>query len=146
MPPYQRPIYPHIQSVFVSWLSIADWSSARSGVAFLKDEIRTLLAHNSRFIRKGHMIFDSQMTRRGFAAAAVTGAAAVGLLGASTNSASAYQGNMERALGSLHQALGELRQATANKGGHRVRAMELVNQAIAETQAGVEFADEHGGG
>jgi hypothetical protein len=112
----------------------------------LKDEIRTLLAHNSRFIRKGHMMFDSQMTRRGFAAAAVTGAAAVGLLGASTNSANAYQGNMERALGSLHQALGELRQATANKGGHRVRAMEFVNQAIAETQAGVEFADEHGGG
>jgi hypothetical protein len=32
------------------------------------------------------------------------------------------------------------------KGGHRARAMELVNQAIAETQAGVEFADEHGGG
>jgi len=86
------------------------------------------------------------MTRRGFAAAAATGAATIGLLGASANSASAYQGNMERALGSLHQALGELRQATANKGGHRVRAMELVNQAIAETQAGVEFADEHGGG
>ena len=91
-------------------------------------------------------MFDARMTRRGFAAAAATGAATIGLLGASVNSASAYQGNMERALGSLHQALGELRQATANKGGHRARAMELVNQAIAETQAGVEFADEHGGG
>jgi hypothetical protein len=91
-------------------------------------------------------MFDSKMTRRGFAAAAATSAAAIGLIGASTNFASAYQGNMERALGSLRQALGELRQATANKGGHRVRAMELVNQAIAETQAGVEFADEHGGG
>jgi hypothetical protein len=91
-------------------------------------------------------MFDSKMTRRGFATAAATGAATIGLLGASANSASAYQGNMERALGSLHQALGELRQATANKGGHRARAMELVNQAIAETQAGVEFADEHGGG
>jgi hypothetical protein len=92
------------------------------------------------------MMFDSKLTRRGFAATAATGVAAIGLLGASANSADAYQGNMERAVASLYQALGELRQATANKGGHRGRAMELVNQAIAETQAGIEFADEHGGG
>jgi hypothetical protein len=38
-----------------------------------------------------------------------------------------------------------LRESTANKGGHRARAMDLVRQAIEETQAGVEFADEHGG-
>ena len=91
-------------------------------------------------------MFDSKMTRRGFAATAATGVAAIGLLGASANSARAYQGNMERALASLYQALGELRQATSNKGGHRVKAMELVSQAVAETQAGIEFADEHGGG
>jgi hypothetical protein len=54
--------------------------------------------------------------------------------------------NMERALGSLHQALGSLRESTANKGGHRGRAMELVQQAIEETQAGIDFADDHGGG
>jgi hypothetical protein len=53
---------------------------------------------------------------------------------------------MERALGSLHQALGSLRESTANKGGHRGRAMELVQQAIEETQAGIDFADDHGGG
>ncbi len=91
-------------------------------------------------------MLDSKITRRGFATAAVTGVAAVGLLGASAKSADAYQGNMERAMSSLYQALGELREATANKGGHRARAMELVGQAIAETQAGIEFADEHGGG
>ena len=45
-------------------------------------------------------MFDSRMTRRGFAAAAATGAATIGVLGVSVNSASAYQGNMERALGS----------------------------------------------
>jgi hypothetical protein len=87
----------------------------------------------------------SKLTRRGFAAAA-TGVAAIGLLGASAKSADAYQGNMERALSSLQQALGSLRESTANKGGHRARAMDLVRQAIEETQAGVEFADEHGGG
>ena len=87
----------------------------------------------------------SKLTRRGFAAAA-TGVAAIGLLGASAKSADADQGNMERALSSLQQALGSLRESTANKGGHRARAMDLVRQAIEETQAGVEFADEHGGG
>jgi hypothetical protein len=91
-------------------------------------------------------MFDSKITRRGFATKAVTGVAAAGLLGASAKTADAYQGNMERAVASLYQALGELREATSNKGGHRARAMELVNQAIAETQAGIEFANEHGGG
>jgi hypothetical protein len=87
-----------------------------------------------------------KLTRRGFAAAAATGVAAVGLLGASAKTADAYQGNMEHALSSLYQALASLREATANKGGHRGKAMDLVRQAIEETQAGVEFADEHGGG
>jgi hypothetical protein len=108
--------------------------------------IRDRCASDSRFTRKGHTMFDSNLTRRGFAATAATGIAAIGLLGASATSADAYQGNMERALSSLYQALGELRQATANKGGHRARAMELIRQAISETQAGIEFADEHGGG
>ena len=88
----------------------------------------------------------SKLTRRGFAAAAVTGVTTIGLLGATAKSANAYQGNMERALSALHQALGSLQEATANKGGHRARAMDLVRQAIEETQAGVGFADEHGGG
>ncbi|WP_213739854.1 hypothetical protein [Bradyrhizobium sp. dw_411] len=88
-------------------------------------------------------MLESKITRRNLAVAAATGAAAVGLLGASAKSADAYQGNMERAMSSLYQALGALREATANKGGHRVRAMNLVAQAISETQAGIEFADEH---
>lgn len=87
---------------------------------------------------------DSKITRRNFAAAAATGAAAIGLLGASANSAGAYQGNMERALSSLYAALGALREATPDKGGHRVRAMNLISQAIGETQAGIEFAAERG--
>jgi hypothetical protein len=91
-------------------------------------------------------MLDSKITRRGPAATAATGVAAIGLLGAGVRSADAYQGNMERALGSLHQALGSLRESTANKGGHRGRAMELVQQAIEETQAGIDFADDHGGG
>lgn len=53
---------------------------------------------------------------------------------------------MERAWSELYAALGSLREATANKGGHRVTAMRLIRQAIAEVEAGIDFADEHGGG
>ena len=91
-------------------------------------------------------MFDSKITRRGLATTAATGVAAIGLLGASMKSADAYQGNMEHALSALNEALGSLRDSTANKGGHRARAMDLVRQAIDETQAGIAFADEHGGG
>jgi hypothetical protein len=96
--------------------------------------------------QKGNIMFSSKITRRSFAATAATGMAAIGLIGASIRPADAYQGNMERAVDELHQALTSLRDSTANKGGHRDRAMELVRQAIAETQAGIEFADDHGGG
>ena len=89
---------------------------------------------------------DTTLSRRGFAATAATGLAAIWLLGATVRSASAYQGNMERAVGSLHEALQSLQEATPNKGGHRERAMDLIRQAIAETQAGITFANEHGGG
>jgi hypothetical protein len=85
-----------------------------------------------------------RLTRRGFATIAATGVATLGLLGVSAKSADAYQGNMERALSSLYQAVASLREATANKGGHRAKAMDLINQAIAEVQAGIEFADERG--
>jgi hypothetical protein len=53
---------------------------------------------------------------------------------------------MERALSSLSLALSSLSESTANKGGHRAKAMDLVQQAIDETQAGIAFANEHGGG
>ncbi len=91
-------------------------------------------------------MFDAKLTRRGFAATAATGMVAAGVVGASATSASAYQGNMERAISALYQALGSLKESTPNKGGHRERAMNLVQQAIGETQAGIDFAAENGGG
>lgn len=86
----------------------------------------------------------SSMNRRQIAVLAV-GATAAGLA-AGTTGAEAYQGNMERALSALYDALASLREASSNKGGHRVKAMELINAAIQETQAGIEYADENGGG
>lgn len=84
-------------------------------------------------------------SRRDLAVLAAGGAMAAGLVGTAT-SAEAYQGNMERALSSLYSALASLREAVPDKGGHKAKAAQLVLQAISETQAGIEFADEHGNG
>ena len=86
-------------------------------------------------------MFDTKLSRRNFTATAATGLAALGMLGASAKTASAYQGNMEHALSALLQANESLRQATPNKGGHRERAMELIQQAINQVQQGIQFAD-----
>ena len=52
----------------------------------------------------------------------------------------AAQPHMANALGSLQTARAELVRAEANKGGHRERAIAAVDQAIAETRAGIAFA------
>jgi hypothetical protein len=48
------------------------------------------------------------------------------------------QPNMESALSSLNAARSSLERAAHDKGGHRVRAIELVNQAIAEVEMGIQ--------
>lgn len=58
---------------------------------------------------------------------------------------SRHEPHMSAALGHLQQAREELQRATPNKGGHRERAMELVNQAIAQVQQGEQYFEEHGG-
>ena len=58
-------------------------------------------------------------------------------------SAGAGQPNMEAAIDHLQQARGFLERATPNKGGHRERAMELIDQAVNEVNAGIEFARTH---
>jgi hypothetical protein len=52
----------------------------------------------------------------------------------------AAQPHMANALGSLQAARAELARAETNKGGHRERAIGLVDQAIAETRAGIAYA------
>lgn len=89
---------------------------------------------------------DDTMTRRDLGVLAAGGALAAAFATLPALPAAAYQGNMERALSDLYAALASLREATPNKGGHRERAIELIQQAIEQTQAGIVFADEHGGG
>jgi Tfp pilus assembly protein PilX len=49
----------------------------------------------------------------------------------------ADQPNMRAALGHLREAKAALQRAEHNKGGHRGRAVEIVNHAIAEVEAGI---------
>jgi type II secretory pathway pseudopilin PulG len=49
------------------------------------------------------------------------------------------QPKMQAALEALRQARQALDQASPDKGGHRVKAIELVNQAIAEVEKGIQF-------
>lgn len=64
------------------------------------------------------------------------------LIGTLAGASIAYaaQPNMVNALNSLRAARAELVRATANKGGHRERAIGLIDQAIGETEAGIAAA------
>ena len=50
---------------------------------------------------------------------------------------------MRAARADLQTAKGQLQQATPDKGGHRVKAIALVNQAIAQVNAGMAFDRRH---
>jgi hypothetical protein len=53
------------------------------------------------------------------------------------------QPHMQSALDHLVAAKSELQAATSDKGGHRVRAIELVDEASAEVERGMERARRH---
>jgi hypothetical protein len=81
----------------------------------------------------------SRLFSRSPAVVLVTGLTAGAIIGGACV-AMAEQVHMQNALRSLENARAQLQEAVADKGGHRERAMGLVNQAIAETQAGIQYA------
>lgn len=54
-----------------------------------------------------------------------------------------HEPHMSAALGHLQQAKDELEKATPNKGGHREKAMQLVDQAMQQVQEGEKYYEEH---
>jgi hypothetical protein len=70
------------------------------------------------------------------AVAGVVTAASFGFLGAGT--AYAVQQHMVNARDDLNNAVSELQQALPDKGGHRVNAIDLVNQAIDQVNQGIQ--------
>ena len=53
------------------------------------------------------------------------------------------QPHMTAALHHLEAALDELQKAEADKGGHRVQAIEATKSAIEHTKQGIAFANSH---
>jgi hypothetical protein len=82
---------------------------------------------------------NQDQTRRAMLRLAGAGAGAAVLI-AAIGSASAEQGNMERAMVDLQSALRSLREATPDKGGHKAAAIDLIQQAMGEVQAGIDYA------
>jgi hypothetical protein len=53
------------------------------------------------------------------------------------------QPHMKAAIKHLEEAKTALEKASADKGGHRVKAIELVNEAIKEVKEGIDFDNKH---
>ena len=53
--------------------------------------------------------------------------------------------HMSAALGHLQEAKNELERATPNKGGHREKAMPLVDQAMEQVGAAEAYYEQHPG-
>jgi len=53
------------------------------------------------------------------------------------------QPHMHAALQHLQAAKSDLQTAETDKGGHRAKAIQLVNDAIGEVEAGIEYANTH---
>jgi hypothetical protein len=70
-------------------------------------------------------------------AAVIAVAASIAVAGFLGGLAVAAQPHMDNALGALQTARSELQVAEANKGGHRVAAIRLVDEAMAEVRAGI---------
>ncbi len=66
------------------------------------------------------------------------------VLGGFANQAYAdRQPKMRDALGHLERALVSLKNASADKGGHRVKAIDLTEQALNEVREGIQFDNRH---
>ncbi|HWK86660.1 MAG TPA: hypothetical protein VNQ34_04060 [Xanthobacteraceae bacterium] len=82
----------------------------------------------------------SQLTRRELASLAASGVAAAAFV-ASAMPAEARQGNMDHAINALREARRALQAATPNKGGHRERAIDLIDRAIEQVREGINWAN-----
>jgi len=80
---------------------------------------------------------DQEMTTS-FARKALLGTAIAASMG--IGYAIGAQPHMTASIGLLQSARAELAAATPNKGGHREKAMGLIDQAIGEVRAGIAFA------
>jgi hypothetical protein len=82
--------------------------------------------------------------KRSARAALAAGALAIAMgAGFLAGQVQAGQPHMRNALGNLRAARSELQMAERNKGGHRVAAINYVDRAISEVEAGMDVADDY---
>jgi hypothetical protein len=70
-------------------------------------------------------------------------AAAIGRDAFVSSASADAQPKMHSALESLRAARAALSEASTDKGGHRVKALELTKQAIGQVEAGIKFDNKH---
>jgi hypothetical protein len=63
-----------------------------------------------------------------------------------TNTASADQPMMEKALGNLKEAIVNMQNATDDKGGHKAKAIDFTKKAIEQVEKGMAFDSKHDSG
>ena len=68
---------------------------------------------------------------------------AIGLVYAQTHRMAIHEPHMSAAYGHLEQARVELERATPNKGGHRERAMQAIDQAMQQIEEGEQYYQQH---
>ena len=68
---------------------------------------------------------------------------ATGLIAAAKPARAERQPDMGHAREALNSALGFLHAAADDKGGHKVKAIHLIEDALVEVNAGIEFANTH---
>ena len=73
----------------------------------------------------------------------LAGALATSLAVSATRPAHADQPHMQSAKAHLEAAVAELNAALPDKGGHRDVALQRAGEALAQTQAGIEYARTH---
>jgi hypothetical protein len=102
----------------------------RSGVAF---SVTGITGDFQKTPAKGENDMTTSSARATLLGAAIAASMGIGY-------AIGAQPHMTASIGLLQSARGELAAATPNKGGHRERAMGLIDQAIGEVRAGIAFA------
>jgi len=65
------------------------------------------------------------------------------LVGGTIGICSADEPHMRAALDHLREAREQLERATPNKGGHREKAIELIDHAMGQVKEGIEFGEHH---
>jgi len=71
------------------------------------------------------------------------GVIAAGVVAGAKPAAAEPQPDMQRAKEALYNAIQFLRAASDDKGGHKIKAIELIDRAITEVDAGIRYDNNH---